>query len=91
MLLKKSDIWRIVGKTFGNTKAAGVKEIRLRAVHSFFGLSKRNILEITNDEAKYRKLNATFLSKALPRPVRFKMSSHSSKLIFSKQLTEYKY
>ena len=71
-MLKKSDVWRIAGKTFGNTKTAGVKEIRLRDAHSFFGLSEQNILEVTNNEAKYRNFNAKSLSKALIRPVRAK-------------------
>ena len=67
-MLKKSDVRRIVSKTFDDTKDAGVKKICLRAVHSFFGLSERNILGITNNEAKYRKFNAKFMNKAVPRP-----------------------
>ena len=65
-MLKNSDVRRIASKTFNDTKAAGVKKIRLRAAHSFSGLSERNILGIT----KYRKFNAKFMSKAAPRPVR---------------------
>ena len=69
-MLKKSDVQRIVNKTFNNTKAAGVKKILLRAAHSFSGLSERNILGITNNEGKYQNFNAKFLKKAAPRPVR---------------------
>ena len=47
-----------------------MKKIRLRAAHSFSGLSEPNILGITNNEAKYRKFNAKFMNKAAPRPVR---------------------
>ena len=39
-VLKKSDIPRIVSKTFDDTKAAGVKKIRLRAARSSSGLSE---------------------------------------------------
>ena len=69
-MLKKSDFRRIVSETFDHTKAAGVKKIILIAAHSFSGLSERNILGITNNEAKYRKFNAKFMNKAAPRPVR---------------------
>ena len=47
-----------------------MKKICLRAAHSFSGLSERNILGITNNEAKYRKINAKLMNKAAPRPVR---------------------
>ena len=65
-----SDARRIVSKTIDDAKAAGVKKIRLRVAHSFSGLNERNFLRITNNEAKYRKFNATFMNKAAPRPVR---------------------
>ena len=80
-MLKKLDVRRIVSKTFDDTKAVRVKKIRLRAAVSFSGLSERNILGITKNEAKYRKLNAKFLNKAASRPVRDEMSSYSCKLI----------
>ena len=69
-MLKKSDVQRIVSKTFDDTKAAGVKKIRLRAAYSFSGLSKQNIQGITNNEAKYRKFNTKFMNKTVPSPVR---------------------
>ena len=72
-MLKKSDVWRILSETFDETKAAGVKKIRLRAAYSFSRLSKRNILGITNNEEKYRKFNAKFMNKAARRPVRAEM------------------
>ena len=78
-MFKKSDLRKIVSKTFDDTKAARVKKICLRAAHSFSGLSERNILGITNHETKYRKFNAKLMNKAAPGPVRaenvFSMSS----------------
>ena len=71
-MLKKSDVRRIVNRTFDNTKTVGVKKIFLGGAHRFSGLSKQNNLGITNNEAKYQKSNATFMNKAVPRPVRAK-------------------
>lgn len=63
---------RVVGKTFDECKSAGVKKIRLRAASSYAGISERQILRITNNNIKYRKFNAKFTNKAVPRPVRAK-------------------
>ena len=68
-MLNKLDVRRIASKIFDDTKAAGVKKIRLRAAHSF-SVSERNILGITNNEAKYQKFNAKFMNKAASRLVR---------------------
>ena len=68
-MLNKLDVRRIESKIFDDTKATGVKKIRLRTAHSF-SVSERNILGTTNNEAKYQKFNAKFMNKAAPRLVR---------------------
>ena len=68
-MLNKLDVRRIESKIFDDTKATGVKKIRLRTAHSF-SVSEQNILGTTNNEAKYQKFNAKFMNKAAPRLVR---------------------
>jgi len=50
-------------------KLVDVKKLRNRAAADFAGLSERNILRVTNNEAKYRIHNVKFTNKATPRPV----------------------
>ena len=38
--------------------------MRLRVAHSYIGLSERGILYITNNNFKYRKLNAKFYKQS---------------------------
>ena len=68
-VVKKSSIASLVAKTFDEAKAGGCKKLRNRAAASFAGLSKRNILRVTNNEVKYRIHNVKFTNKAAPRPV----------------------
>ena len=69
-MVKRSDVGKVVDKTFDACKSAGVKKIRVRAADSYAGLSERKILEITNKHVKYRKFNVKFMNKATPRPIR---------------------
>ena len=62
-VLKKSSIASIVAKTFDEAKAGGCKKLRNRAASSFAGLSERNILRVTNNEAKYRIHNVKFTNR----------------------------
>lgn len=68
-VVKKSSIASLVAKTFDQAKAGGCKKLRNRAADGFAGLSERNILRVTNNEAKYRIHNVKFTNKATPRPV----------------------
>ena len=45
------------------------KEIEARAAAGFAGLSERNTLRVTNNEAKYRIHNVKFTNRATPRSV----------------------
>ena len=69
-VVKKSEVRKVVDKTFDACKSAVVKKLRVRAAESYAGLSENKILEITNKHVKYRKFNVKFLNKAIPRPVR---------------------
>ena len=68
-MVKKSEVRKVVDKTFDACKSAGVKKLRVRAAESYSGLSENKILEIKK-HVKYRKFNVKFLNKAIPRPVR---------------------
>ena len=68
-VVKKSSIASLVAKTFDQAKAGGCKKLRNRAADGFAGLSERDILRVTNNEAKYRIHNVKFTNKATPRPV----------------------
>ena len=68
-VVKKSSIASLVAKTFDQAKAGGCKKLRNRAVDGFAGLSERDILRVTNNEAKYRIHNVKFTNKATPMPV----------------------
>ena len=52
----EKDLRKIASKISDDTKAAGVKKIHLRAAQSFPGLSKQNILGITNNGRKVSKV-----------------------------------
>ena len=67
--VKKSSKASLVAKTFDEAKAGRCKKLQNQAASSFAGLSKRNILRLTNNEAKYHIHNVKFTSKATPRPV----------------------
>ena len=47
-VVKKSEVRKVVDKTFDACKSAGVKKLRVRAAESYSGLSENKILEITN-------------------------------------------
>ena len=68
-MVKKSEVRKVVDKTFDACKSAGAKKLRVRAAESYSGLSENKILEIKK-HVKYRKFNVKFLNKAIPRPVR---------------------
>ena len=72
-VVKKSAIGSLVATTFDQTKAGGCKKLRNRAAAVFTDLSERNILRMTNNEAKYRIHNVKFTNKATPSPVTAKI------------------
>jgi len=65
----KSSTGSLVATTFDQAKADGCKKLRNRAAASFAGLSERNLLRVTNNEAKYRIHNVKLTNKATPRPI----------------------
>ena len=87
--VKTSDVSRIVGKTFKETKSGGYKKLKHRAADSYAGLTERQIRHVTSNNVKYRIYNAVFKNKVLPKPVRAKHvhSQHQTDLIdLTKQL-----
>ena len=49
-------------------KSVGARKLRLRASHSWAGLSERKILDEMISNSKYRKFNAKFTIKLIPCP-----------------------
>ena len=82
-VVKKSLISTIVGNTFKQAKSGGCKKLRYRAASSYAGLTEKKILQVTNNEFKYRVHNAKFTNKATPKPVTAKQvqSQHQIDLI----------
>ena len=72
-VVKTSSIGSLVATAFDQAKAGGCKKLRNRAAAGFAGLSERNILRVTNNDAKYRIHNVKFTNKATPRPVTAKI------------------
>lgn len=54
------------------TLAGGCKKLRYQAVSSYAGLSEKKILQVTNNEFKYRVHNAKLKKKTTPKPVTVK-------------------
>ena len=69
-MVKKSEVRKVVDKTFDACKSAGFKKLCVRTAESYAGLNENKILEITKKHVKYRKFNVKFLNKAITRPVR---------------------
>ena len=69
-MVKKSEVCKVVDKTFDVCKSAAVKKLRVRAAESYAALSENKILEKTDKHDKYNKVNVTFLNKVITRPVR---------------------
>ena len=82
-VVKKSLISTNVGHTFKQAKSGGCKKLRYRAASSYADLSEKKILQVTNNEFKYRVHNAKFTNKATPKPVTAKhvQSQHQIDLI----------
>ena len=68
-VVKKSDVSRIVDKTFTETKSAGYKKLKHLAAESYAALTKRQIRHVTSSSIKYRIHNAVFTKVVLPKPV----------------------
>ena len=49
--VKTSDVSRIAGKTFKETKSAGYKKLKHRAVDSYAGLTERQIRHVTSNNS----------------------------------------
>lgn len=81
--MKTSDVYRIVGKTFKETKSVGCKKLKHRAADSYAGLTERQIRHVTSNNIKYGIHNAVFKNKVLPKPVRAKLvhSQHQIDMI----------
>ena len=65
----KGELKSFVDKTFKSSKSGRYKKLRTRAADSYAGLSKREILKVTNNNTKYKRLTARFTNKAAQKPV----------------------
>lgn len=68
-VLKKDEIKMCVTKTFKQSKSAGYKKLRMRALDGYAGLSRSNILKITSNNADFKKFTIKFTNKAIPKPI----------------------
>ena len=50
-------------------KSGGGRRIRTRATDDCSGLSKRNLLKVTENDMTFRRFNAQFTNKAFHKPV----------------------
>ena len=69
VVLKEKDVKKCVAKAFHLSKSAGYKKIRTRALDGYAGLSRRNILQVTGNDPKYKKFTVKFTNKATPKPI----------------------
>ena len=69
-VVKKYEIKKIVTKTFVKNKSGVHRKIQARAADACDGVSKREVLKVTNNGGKFRRFNARFTNKAVPKPVR---------------------
>ena len=63
-VLKKDEIKQCVLKTFKKTKYLGYKELRMRALDGYAGISHTNILKVTSNDVDFKGITV----KAKPRP-----------------------
>ena len=59
-------------KTIIKNKSGGHRKIQAAAADAYAGVSKREVLKVTNNDGKFRRFNARFTNKAVPKPVRAK-------------------
>ena len=69
-IVQKGDVKRIMAKTFIKNKSRGCHKIKARAADGYLGLSKRNVLKVTENDLKFRRFNARFTNKAFHKPIR---------------------
>ena len=79
--VKKSEVSRVVAKTFKETKSASYKKLKQRSHDSCAGLTDRKIRQVTSSNISYRVHNAAFTNKAVPKPVRAHHVQHHVDLV----------
>ena len=71
-VVTKFEIKKIVTKTFVLNTSGGHRKIQVRAANRYAGVSKKEILKVTNNNGKFMRFNALFTNKAVLKPVRAK-------------------
>ena len=56
-------------ETFIKNKSGGCRKIRTRAADGYSGLSKQNVLKVTENDLKFRRFNIRFTNKAVHKPI----------------------
>ena len=57
-------------KTFIKNKSGGCQKIRAGAADGNSGLSKQNVLKVTENDLKFRQFSVPFTNKAVHKPIR---------------------
>ena len=57
-VVKKTEIDKVVTKTFKKNKSGGYKKLRTRAVDGYTGVSNNKILSITSNDERFKKFTA---------------------------------
>ena len=63
-VVKKSETKKIVTKAFVKNKSGGHRKIQARGADGYAGVSKREVLKVTNNGEKFRWFNARFTVQA---------------------------
>ena len=56
-------------KTSTKNKSGGCRKIRAKAADGYSGLSKRNVLKVTENDLKFRRINSQFTNKVVHKPI----------------------
>ena len=67
--MKKTEIDKVVTKTFKRNKSGGYKKLRNRAADGYAGVSNNKILSITSSDERFKRFTTRFANKAVPRPI----------------------
>ena len=68
-ILKKYETKQCVSKNFKKSKSVDYKKLLKRALDGYAGISRRNILKVSLNDAEFKGFKVSSLNKGIPRPV----------------------
>ena len=68
-ILKKYETKQCVSKNFKKSKSVDYKKLWKRALDGYAGISRRNILKVSLNDAEFKGFKVSSLNKDIPRPV----------------------